>query len=151
MMVFQVHHPCWEGIVVIRCHLAKSLRATISSYTFILIIMALALDSNWNTMQQVQFYLNRFFYILCLQLRKRFTVHIVTKSNFTNSPIFNSKLTIQFFLLIPSYKNQLCFHMRYALFLQQQQFLQNLKKCNTYLCITLYLETYFENQVGIHI
>ena len=55
MTVIQIHHPCWEiHIVVIPYHLAKSLQATTSPFIFILIIMALELDSNWNTMQQVR-------------------------------------------------------------------------------------------------
>jgi hypothetical protein len=46
MMVIQIHHPEWERIVVISCHLAKSLQATTSSSIFTLIILALELDSN---------------------------------------------------------------------------------------------------------
>ena len=50
-----MHHPCWEiHIVVIPCHLAKSLQATTFLFIFILIIMALELDSNSNMMQQVR-------------------------------------------------------------------------------------------------
>ena len=55
MMVIQIHHPCWEfHIVVIPCHLVKSLQATNSYFIFILIISALQLDSNWNIMQKVR-------------------------------------------------------------------------------------------------
>ena len=55
MMGIQLHPPCWEiHIVVIPCHLAKSLQATNSSFVFNLIIGALELDSNWNIMQQVR-------------------------------------------------------------------------------------------------
>ena len=55
MMGVQIHRPCWEiHIVVIPCHLAKSLQATNSSFIFILIVGALQLDLNWNIMQQVR-------------------------------------------------------------------------------------------------
>jgi hypothetical protein len=59
MMVVQIHHLSWEIIVVIPSHLAKSLQATTSSFIFILMIMALKLDSNWNTMQQVRIHKGR--------------------------------------------------------------------------------------------
>ena len=56
LMGVQTHHPCcWDiHIVVIPCHLAKSLPATNSSFIFILIMLTLQLDSNWNIMQQVR-------------------------------------------------------------------------------------------------
>ena len=55
MTEIQIHHPCWEiHIVVIPCRLAKHLQATNSSFIFILILYLLALDSNWNTLQQVR-------------------------------------------------------------------------------------------------
>ena len=58
MMVVQIHHPCWEiHIVVIPCHQAKSLQATTSSFIFILILLSLEMDSNWNTMQQVRIHM----------------------------------------------------------------------------------------------
>ena len=51
MMVIQIHHPCWSNIVGIPCHPAKSLQATISFCIFILVLLALELDSNWNTVR----------------------------------------------------------------------------------------------------
>ena len=55
MMAIQIHHPCSEiHIVAIPCHLVESLQATTSSFVLFLIFMALQLDSDWNTMQQVR-------------------------------------------------------------------------------------------------
>ena len=55
MMAIQIHHPYSEiHIVAIPCHLVKSLQATTSSFVLFLIFMALQLDSDWNTMQQVR-------------------------------------------------------------------------------------------------
>ena len=70
MMAIQIHHPCWEIlIVVIPCHLAESLQATISSFIFNLIIFTLGLDSNWNTMQQVR--IQAKYYVLRARKRTR--------------------------------------------------------------------------------
>ena len=55
MTEIQIHRPCWEiHIVGIPYHLAKHLQATNSSFIFILILLVLELDSNWNTLQQVR-------------------------------------------------------------------------------------------------
>ena len=59
LMVVQMHHLCWEvqlgaHIVVILCHQAISLQATISALIFSLIKLSLKLASNWNIMQQVR-------------------------------------------------------------------------------------------------
>ena len=51
MMVILIHHPCWSNIVGIPFHPAESLQATISSCIFILGLLALELDSNWNTVR----------------------------------------------------------------------------------------------------
>ena len=58
MMGIQKHQTSWKiHIVGIPCQIAKSPQETISSFVFKLMIMALELDSNWNTMQQVRMYL----------------------------------------------------------------------------------------------
>ena len=73
MMEVQIHHPCWEiHIVVIPCHQAKSLQATTSSFIFILILLFLELDSNWNTMQQVIIHS-----IMCWEIEKGLENHLV--------------------------------------------------------------------------
>ena len=55
MMAIQIHHPYSEiHIVAIPCHLVESLQATTSSFVLFLIFLALQLDSDWNTMQQVR-------------------------------------------------------------------------------------------------
>ena len=67
IMVVQMHHSCWEiHIVVISCHLAKSLQATNYSFIFIRMDITLELDSNWNTMKQVRILQS----IMCLELEK---------------------------------------------------------------------------------
>ena len=54
MMVIQVHHPWWEGIVVIQFLPAMSLQA-MRSWLILkqTILIATIMDSKWNTIQQV--------------------------------------------------------------------------------------------------
>ena len=78
MMVIQIHHPCWEiHIVVDPCHLAKSLPATPSSFVFFLMLWALQLDLNWNTVQQVR--IQAKYYVL--RARKREIYHCILVKN----------------------------------------------------------------------
>jgi hypothetical protein len=54
MILNQIHHPFWKGDVGIPYQLAKSLQPTTLSLNFILMVLQLELDSNWNTVQQVR-------------------------------------------------------------------------------------------------
>ena len=120
MMVVQIHHPCWEiHIVVIPCHLAKSLQATTSSFIFILMLKSLELDSNWNMMQQVRSH-TKYYVSRTRKRTRKFLLSYKCQLIFIGMKIFfsffektNSKLLTQKNLIFQLRQFSIFFHQNF--------------------------------------